>query len=79
MFPCRAEKPARRGGTWLLTVQPAKDRSRWAWSVEHSGGGGPTSHGDTNSHKFSMGFAERAADALDAADLSGPNNPRNPE
>lgn len=63
--PFTACLASRHGGTWELHVCPAKDRTRWAWSVQYSGGGRAGRTGETSAAKFSMGQAEQAAADLD--------------
>jgi len=65
-FPYTAHMHARRGGTWLLTVWPTADRSRWLWSVQHSADDRLKHAGGTGSPNHSRSQAEHAAARVDA-------------
>ena len=78
-FPYVARVPARRGGTWLLTVRPAADPSRWSWSVQHSSDEQLREGGTTGSPNFSKEQAERAVAHMDAAHPAGPGIAPGPE
>jgi len=66
MFPYTARMSARRGGTWLLTVWPTADRSRWLWSVQHSIDDRLKHAGATFNPNHSRSQAEHAAARVDA-------------
>ena len=67
MYPYTAHLASCHGGTWLLRVHPAKDRTRWAWSVQHSESGKARRIGMASTPNFAKSQAEKAAADLDGS------------
>lgn len=67
MWPHKVEVPARRGGTWHLTVQLQPEDRPFAWTVRHSAGL-PERVGGCHKLDFALQEAEIAAGEMDMAE-----------
>jgi len=67
MWPHKAEVPARRGGTWHLTVQLQPEDRPFAWTVCHSTGL-PERIGGCHKLDFALQEAETAVGEMDMAE-----------
>ena len=65
IFPYAAELPARRGGTWRLTVQPREGWRFYEWHVAHSVEATLARVGTATTANFAKAQAEQAAAELD--------------
>jgi len=68
--PYTAHLASRHGGIWQFHVCPAPDRTRWAWSIQYSGGGRAGRAGVASTPNFAKGQAEQAAADLDGSDVT---------
>jgi len=64
-FPYTAELPARRGGTWHLSVRPRENWRYYEWHVVHSIETGLACNGSASTVNFAKRQAEQAVAELD--------------